>query len=461
MMMPMRFLRYAGEPRPEDAAYAAALKDTEFVVLDPWSTSDENIEAHFVFGGRRSTVVLPPIGRDLFDLGAMVYIADEIVARTTADDRWTRSFSFTVPVVDVERWEAAAPKLISCLSFLSGDTYAFEWLERAPTMPGGPTHRTQLAGTFDAVCLFSGGVDSLLGAATLLAAEKQVLLVGHYADGVTSSAQRDLFALVEKKYPGRAALLQVNVERSRKRNHRFALPDKAEITHRARSFLFLTAGIAAAAATKTTKVYIPENGLIAINAPLGRSRQGTLSTRTAHPRYIELFNDVLTVLGINARVENPFAYQSKTDMVQGVTDPALREALVRSVSCAHAGNLRWEGDSKVTHCGYCVPCLYRRAAFMAAGIDENGYLYDVFRDLPKMSEDTARDFRLLVRFALSITTAKEVEVVAALLRHGTFSAGPAGDEYTLRAQMLRRWASSFVDLARQRVTTPTRRIVGL
>jgi 7-cyano-7-deazaguanine synthase in queuosine biosynthesis len=460
-MMPTHFFRYVGEPRPEDDAYAAALNDANLTTLDPWSTSDENIEAHFVLGGRRSTVELSPMGRDVFDLGAIVYIADEIVPRAAADDRWTRSFRFTVPVADTARWESANSKLVSCLSFLSGDTYALTWMERPPNVPGGPAHRTKLGGNYDAVCLFSGGVDSLLGANMLLSEDKRVLLIGHYADGVTSSAQRDLFAFIEKKYPGRAALLQVNVARSLKRKHRFELPKKAEITHRARSFLFLTAGVAAAMATGTKRLYIPENGLIAVNAPLGRSRQGTLSTRTAHPRYIEVFNDVLSALGIDVRVENPFSYQSKTDMLQSVTDADLREALIRSVSCAHAGNLRWEGDSTITHCGYCVPCLYRRAAFLLAGIEEDGYLYDVFKDLRKMSDDTARDFRLLVRFALSIASAKEVEVMAALLRHGAFSAGPTGDEYTQRAQMLRRWAASFIELARQRATTPTRKIVGL
>jgi 7-cyano-7-deazaguanine synthase in queuosine biosynthesis len=456
----MRFIRYAGEPRDEDVTYKAALAD-DLVVLDPWSTADENIEAHFVLGGKLATVSLSPLARDLFDFGSMVYVADELVERATSDDRWTRTLPFTLPVADPARWEITAETLASCLSFLSGDRYEFAWLQRPPSVPGGVAHRTKLSGTYDAVCLFSGGVDSLLGAAALLAADKRVLLVGHYADGVTSSAQRDLFALLEKKYPGRASLLQVHVARSLKRTQRFVLPDKKEITHRSRSFLFLTAGAAAANAVGCKELFIPENGLIAINAPLGSSRQGTLSTRTAHPRYIERFNDVLAALGMDVHVSNPFAYQSKTDMVRSVTDADLREALVRSVSCAHAGNLRWEGDSSITHCGYCVPCVYRRAAFLSAGIEEAGYLCDVFTDMPKMTADTARDFRLLVRFAWSIANASDAQVVATVLRHGAFRAGAQGEEYTERAAMLRRWATSFLELANQRSTKATKRIIGL
>lgn len=457
----MHFVRYTGEPRDEDEAYARALNDPDTPVLDPWSTADENIEAHFMLGSRLATVDLLPHARDLFDLAAMVYIADEIVPRDTADDRWTRALSFSVPVADLPRWNAAEKVLTECLSFLSGDAYAFEWIARPATVPGGTIHRNRLGGQYDAVCLFSGGVDSLLGAVTLLDAGKRVLLVGHYADGVTSSAQRDLYTLLERKYPGRASLLQANVERSRKRSQRFQLPDKAEITHRSRSFLFLAAGTVAAAATGTTRLYIPENGLIALNAPLGPSRRGTLSTRTAHPRYIEQFNQLLAALGFDVRVENPFWDQSKTDMLGSVTDPDIQSALMRSVSCAHAGNLRWEAEKGVTHCGYCVPCLYRRAGFLAAGVDEPGYLRDVFTELPHMSEDTARDFRLLVRFALSIVHGRNVDVIATVLRHGGFSAGASGDAYTARGEMLKRWAASFVDLARARSNKATRRIVGL
>lgn len=460
-MIPMKFLRYTGEPREQDAAYATALDDREFVVLDPWSTADENIEVHFALDGKRATVDISPLARDLLDVGALVYIADEIAHRSASDDRWTRTFPFAVPVADTAAWKNTTTSLSRCLSFLSGDRYDFTWMQRPPTIPGGVAHRTKLQGTYDAVCLFSGGVDSLLGAAQLLANGERILLVGHHADGVTSSAQRDLSALLARKYPAQASLLQVHVARSLKRNHRFKLPKKTEITHRSRSFLFLAAGAAVASTVGTSRLYIPENGLIAINAPLGPSRKGTLSTRTTHPRYIEQFNTVLADLGMAVHVQNPFVYDSKSDMVERVNDPDLRKALKRSVSCAHAGSLRWRGDSSVTHCGYCVPCLYRRAAFLGGGIHETGYGFDVFTELPEMTPKTTRDFRLLVRFARSVSTASDSQVIATVLQHGSFGAGNDGRELVQRAEMLRRWSGSFLNLARRRSSAATKKIAGL
>ncbi|HEX6097891.1 MAG TPA: Qat anti-phage system QueC-like protein QatC [Thermoanaerobaculia bacterium] len=457
----MRFIRYAGRPRADDDAYKTALQDEQQVVLDPWSGADGNIAWRFKLDGRAVTVPLSAHARDLFDLACMVYIADEIVPRAGGIDQWTREMAFTLPVFERANWEAGEGVLAECLSFLSGDGYAFTWLDRGNTVPARPIHKHKLRAAFDTVCLFSGGVDSLLGAETLLRDGRRVLLVGHYADRVTSSAQSALFRLLRSKYPQQASLLQIYVARSQTRRRRYELPEKAEISHRTRSFLFLAAGVMAASATGVSTVYIPENGLIALNSPLGASRRGTLSTRTTHPRYLEQFNIALQALGFDIRIENPFGHQSKTDMVQAVVDTDIRAALLRSVSCAHAGNMWQRKGGKFTHCGYCVPCLYRRVAFLAAGMSESGYEYDVFTQLPKLSAKNAQDFRLLVRFARRIEHASHIELIATVLRHGGFSGGQDGEEYTARAAMLKRWAAAFMDLTRDQAKGRTRRILGL
>jgi 7-cyano-7-deazaguanine synthase in queuosine biosynthesis len=412
----MNLTRYVG--RITTPEYTDALSSAE-AVLDPWSGADGNISNHFLLDGRRATVPLTAHGRDLLDLASMVYIADEFVPRSSTADRWTRNFSFTLPVFERDRWVACIESLSKCLGFLSGDAYEFRWLDRPNTIPKRPRHKTRLKGSYDAVCLFSGGVDSFLGAAQLLEKGLSLLLVGHYAEGTTSSAQRELAAVLLKKYPGRLSLLQAHVARSVRRRQRYALPGKSEITHRTRSFMFLAAGVVAASCVAAKVVYIPENGLIALNAPLSSSRRGSLSTRTAHPRYLRELGAVVRALGFDITIENPFEYASKTDMVGLATDAEIRRALFRTVSCAHAGDLWRQGKPGATHCGYCVPCLYRRAAFLLAGIEEPGYVHDVFTELGTLTDTTARDFRLLARFARKMAGASE-----ATLRSSTASVAP-------------------------------------
>jgi hypothetical protein len=69
-------------------------------------------------------------------------------------------------------------------------------------------------------------------------------------------------------------------------------------------------------------------------------------------------------------------------LVQSPAAPFARRHAPDTVSCSNAGNTyRFHGKD---HCGYCVPCLVRRAALKAGGIDDPGrYLLDVTRDTIK------------------------------------------------------------------------------
>lgn len=109
---------------------------------------------------------------------------------------------------------------------------------------------------------------------------------------------------------------------------------------------------------------VPENGLIAVNVPLDPLRLGALSTRTTHPFYIARWNDALKMLGVNVRIENPYWSRTKGEMVRGCANGALLRALTPfSLSCASPVKGRWQGLG-TQHCGYCVPCLIRRAALL-------------------------------------------------------------------------------------------------
>lgn len=84
-----------------------------------------------------------------------------------------------------------------------------------------------------------------------------------------------------------------------------------------------------------------------------------------------------------------------------------------------------------------------------------------FTELPKLSAKKGRDFRLLVRFARATEHARKIDLIATVFRHGGFSGGKDGEEYTAPAAMLQRWASAFMDLTRQCASARTRRILGL
>lgn len=464
----MKVIRHVGPGRCADAAYADAIDEEGALVIDTLS-SQPNVSVHFRLDGRKLELRLGDAARDLLDLAVAIYVADEGAARWRAQDRWTRSFELIVPVRSPRAWRRAERNLTDTLSFLSGDRYQFEWPERE-RLPRIGRHRTHLPLGFDAACLFSGGIDSLLGAYDLLKAGRRVLLIGHAADGITSTAESRIYRGLLRLYPDKVGFVRCWARRARRRETEFDRSQMLEDTHRSRSFLFLSIAIAMATSCGIDEVFIPENGLIALNPPLGPARLGTLSTRTAHPRYLAAFNQLIYRLGIfEGAVRNPFLFLSKTDMVEAA-DEACKPLLRLTVSCAHATNVpRWAGRGDLEHCGYCVPCLYRRVAMIAAGLDDaRAYLHNIFKEAPHMTPTATADFRALTAFAQRVAKASACERAMIVLSHGTFAPGigatiglDATDDYAPWSEMLLRWARGYLRIVNAKSSAATNRYVNL
>lgn len=303
------------------------------------------------------------IGLDLLVLAAHVYAADTRISRATeSQDTWTREIRLVVPVTDPERWTAVGPLLKRILDFLTGDRWTLGFRSRPAKFEViVPPKPAQLVGSaYDVVSLFSGGLDSLIGVIDLLEAGGTPLLVSHAGEGAVSSSQEQCFEGLKTHYK------KSNFERLRvwmNFDNDLVKGVESENTTRARSFLFFALGVFAGSGLDNSFVLkVPENGLIALNVPLDPLRLGALSTRTTHPFYISRWNDLIVSLGIAGRIENPYWDKTKGEMVRGCTNRRLLNRLIpHSVSCSSPAKARWQGHG-AGHCGYCLPCLIRRAA---------------------------------------------------------------------------------------------------
>lgn len=459
----MKVVRYVGKKGCSDGAYQDALTSDEYAVIDTLPKG-ANVVIRFRRDDHPVRVSLRPLQRDFLDLATAIYVSDELEAREDAEDGWSRTFEYLYPVNDPGLWSSAAPLLTRCLSKLSGDQFDFTWLKRTG-IPLLPNSRRRLPRGFDAVCLFSGGIDSLLGAWQLLSAGKKLILVGHQADGLTAAAQTQLAAELADLFPGCVALVQTRISRAGTKKPRYVLPKKIEETHRPRSLLFLALAVCIANAAGVTELYMPENGLIALNPPLQVSRMGTLSTRTAHPVYLTAFRDLVRTLGVfSGPIRNPFLYESKTDMLRSL-DPRLHSLVLRSVSCARPSRYQ---DLGVRHCGYCVPCLFRRAAMVEAGIDQaSDYARDVFTGFTGMTWKTQADFKALVPFAERVAAATDAQLENLVCAHGSFPPGigaeigpHAATDYSPWTSMMRRWARHFLGVFDTLATDAVKQAIG-
>lgn len=318
------------------------------------------------------------IGLDLLIVAAHVHAADTRISRAKqSQDSWTREIRLVVPVSDPNRWLAAAGTLIRMLEFLTGDRWSVGFRHRTERFTSIVTPRNTLLPTkFDALSLFSGGLDSLIGAIDLLENGSTPLLISHAGEGATSEAQNVLFDKLKKHYSG------LSFDRFRVW---MAFPDGfvkdvgAESSTRGRSFLFFALGVFAGTGLGSHFVLrVPENGLIALNVPLDPLRLGSNSTRTTHPYYMARWNDLLGELGIDGRVENPCWNKTKGEMVTSCANGTLLRSLAaESLSCSSPAKSRWQGHG-IEHCGYCLPCLIRRASLDAAwGAGHDSTVYTV------------------------------------------------------------------------------------
>ena len=364
---------------------------------------------------------------DLLVLAALVHLADTRISRETeSQDSWTREMRLVVPVSDPSRWAMAEPVLKQILDFLTGDLWTIGFRARpkgfGTMIPARLGKRNQPV--FDSLSLFSGGLDSLIGAVDLLEQGSTPLLVSHAAEGATSDAQNACFDALKAHYSTRP------FERLRVW---MSFPEGvvreggSEKTTRGRSFLFLTLGVLAGAGfAQPFTLRVPENGLIALNVPLDLLRLGSHSTRTTHPFYLERWNELLRVVGIPGRVENPYWNKTKGEMVAGCANPELLKNLVpRSLSCSSPTKGRWQGRG-IEHCGYCLPCLIRRAAIEAAwgrGKDITQY---TMADLRAHTLDTRQAEGQQVRsFQFAIARLKARPGLEKFLIH---KPGPLGDD---------------------------------
>ena len=395
-------------------------------------------------------------GVDLMVVAAHVHAADTRLSRDTeSQDDWTREIRLVIPVKDEELWQNGKPILERMLSFLTGDLWIIDFRSRPKGFEKivNPPPAELLGLPFDGVSLFSGGLDSLIGAIDELEAGKSPLFVSHAGEGAVSTSQETLFRALENHYKARS-LERLRVWMAFPNDLFKGIP--AEMTTRARSFLFFAAGIfASTGLDKAVSLRVPENGLIALNVPLDQLRLGALSTRTTHPFYIARWNELLHILGMATQIENPYWDRTKGEMVASCTNRnLLRRIIGDSMSCSSPTKGRWTGHGS-EHCGFCLPCLIRRAA-IRAGLGKDDPTTYTLADLIAQNLDTRRaEGRQVRSFQLAITRLKKEPRLASILIHkpGSLSSESAGKQASL-ADVYRRGMIEVDNLLKGVETTP-------
>ena len=280
-------------------------------------------------------------------------------------------------------------KVDNMLSFLTGDIWDIHY-ERTEIPEMASVDIREMHEDYGQVNLFSGGMDSFIGAIDYLAAphEKKLCLISHY--------DHKMKGPLDDQKDAQNALQPYS-------NDFYHLPSVAifpissnEKTCRSRSFIFITIA-SLVASWKQIGIVVPENGSVSLNFPLSPSRRGACSTRTTHVLFVNQLKEVLASLNTPIEIENPYEFQTKGTMVRNCKNQELLlDTLDKTNSCGKRNMRQHMTDKTASHCGRCMPCMYRRASLI--GYKDLTTYGDTLAQLYHDKGERSDDFYAMINF---------------------------------------------------------------
>jgi len=366
----------------------------EKIILPTINYTDANsaVNTRLVFEEfkKRMNIIPSSNAFDLLNIALGVYTADQIISRNSGFQNWSRYFKLFLPVTSLKEWESVKDDFQNLLSFLSGDKWEINFRKIKSSYKPNSAKRLN-KDKIDVVSLFSGGLDSYISAIDLLETKKKPAFVSHYKGGQENKVQKQMYGVLQKQY-GKNSFEGIQFYVQPNQKHKQAVKEN---TSRARSFLFLCLGITIANGYgDKVGLIIPENGLISLNVPLTSTRLSSHSTRTTHPYYLATFSSIIHKLGIENRLANPYQFLTKGEMMLNCENQSLLKKTYKdTLSCSHPDNSRFKGKTPGMHCGYCVPCIIRRASEKISKNNLTDYVWDIKTNPPEQTSGSGSDLR--------------------------------------------------------------------
>lgn len=360
---------------------------------------------------------VPEIVSSFLYFSSIIYAIDRSVSRDKYSiDGWSRILDVNIKIPSSTLFKNSKGSLEVLLSYLTGDYWTLSFEETK----GPNLIKFSDSSYFDEISqvnLFSGGLDSLIGAIDFMSnnPDKLLFLSSHYDSdmGGPLKDQRKILSAFKSKYLGRYLTLpkysavKVNSEVS------------AETTCRSRSLLFI--GIALqTAAYKNVSIDIPENGSVSLNYPLSVSRRSSCSTRTTHPFILYNLQKILEKWGIMVKIHNPYEFATKGEMVKNCANQEFLLSIIdKSNSCGKRARHQFFYDNKTaTHCGHCMPCMYRKASLV--GFDDRTSYGNTLNTLfGRKDQHVSDDFYAMLNFLRTCITESDIrkELCIAKVHH--------------------------------------------
>lgn len=308
---------------------------------------------------RRKGFCVDEVTWDFLTIALSVSAADREVLRGQTPDGWTREIDLEIYVCKPQIWNRERVRFERMLRLLTGDFWRLKFSAGGTPPPTAPTgaqvrRHQETYSNANCIALLSGGMDSLIGCIDLASEGMKPIFVSHI---VPSNRE------MQKKF---AEEIDRDAEHFQWNQSVHVTGAGSEKSTRGRSIVFFAFAALASCAIRRAgldviPIYVSENGFISLNIALNPGRIGSFSTKTTHPVYMRLLQEIWDDVGIKCRLILPYKFKTKGEMIAECRNRGLLSELLRkSTSCSRFGT---HGRR---HCGRCVPCMVRAAAFLKA-----------------------------------------------------------------------------------------------
>lgn len=291
---------------------------------------------------------------DLVKLGKSIYIQDCITKVTSAK----RILNIKLTVSDAEVWNKQKKILSELVNFMSHDELNIEFIQCVEKLYIQEKFNLNSI-NHDASTLLSGGLDSLCGVDYNIKNNINSIYCSYKINTFESRPIAKVGEYIRKKHNATHYVFpKIEVK-------------KIEWTQRTRSFYFICLGCYKAFENNINVVNVYENGIMSLNPGLS----SRTPTRTTHPKTIKLINQLLNNLGINIKVEHPFIFRTKGEMINDLSDEF--KSLIKITNTCGMSRQNKNLEIKTGHCGACVPCLLRQISISAYNNEKYDSEYDM------------------------------------------------------------------------------------
>jgi 7-cyano-7-deazaguanine synthase in queuosine biosynthesis len=372
---------------------------------------------------------LHPLVLDLYNIALVTHICDIRFRRGYIKPRDIR---IVISVSNKDRWDKAKQHLEAMLRFLTGDSFTFHFVQGTLATEDFRFHPRE----DKSIALFSGGLDSLAGVRWLNSRNEQFILVSHPAAAIVDKTQEILIQKLREILKDSFEWYQIRATAKRRKG----LGGK-EPTQRARSFLYLTLASIFALTRGIEKMYLFENGIIALNIPLTQARINE-NTKTAHPSFVRMYVELIQVLfGTSLAIENPFLQMTKAEVVNQLDCNGFRDLIKTTISCSEMWRLRYTKGIKLSetrHCGICFPCVIRRLSMHSADLwgSDAKYKEDILSEFYTIPERGRKILFEIMDFKRTIDGCKSLDDI--FTEFPQFYVDESVDSYSL-VEMTRRY----------------------